>query len=130
MGLTVLLDTHVLLWALLSPKELSPRVRRMVADRETTVLVSAATAWELATKHRLGKLDEAIEVVDQYEDHLRTLMATEIPITSGHALLAGSLASEHRDPFDRMIAAQAVMLGVPVATRDTAFATFPCRRIW
>ena len=126
----LLLDTHALLWALVGPDELTRKVRALIADRETEVLVSAASAWEIATKSRLGKLHRAGEVVTNYADHLRTLSASEVSITGAHALLAGGFDVPHRDPFDRMIAAQSIALGVPVVTNDDAFSQFPCQRIW
>lgn len=130
MGVSVLLDTHALLWVLMSPDKLGTKVRRLVMDRATTVLVSAASAWEIATKHRLGKLEHAGDVVVHYADHLRALGAEDVSITAHHALLAGGFEVDHRDPFDRMIAAQALTLGVPVATNDPAFRLFPCRTMW
>lgn len=130
MGVSVLLDTHALLWALVSPDELTKKARALITDQETEVLVSAASAWEIATKSRLGKLDRARGVVTNYADHLLTLSASEVPITGAHALLAGGFDVPHRDPFDRMIAAQSMTLGVPVVTNDVAFSQFPCQRIW
>jgi len=126
----VLLDTHALLWALVSPDELSKHARALITDQETEVLVSAASAWEIATKSRLGKLDQARRVFTNYADHLRTLSASEVSITGAHALLAGGFDVPHRDPFDRMIAAQSMTLGVPVVSNDVAFAQFPCQLIW
>ena len=130
MGVRVLLDTHALLWALVSPDELTKKARALITDHETEVLVSAASAWEIATKSRLGKLDHARGVVTSYADHLRMLSAYEVSITGAHALLAGGFTVPHRDPFDRMIAAQSMTLGVPVVTNDVAFAQFPCQLIW
>lgn len=130
MGVSVLLDTHALLWALLEPHRLTAKGRKLLADPATVVLVSPASAWEIATKTRLGKLDDARAVVAHYVEHLGAMDATEVPITSDHALLAGSFDVDHRDPFDRMIAAQATLLAVPVLTKDPAFALFPCRRVW
>jgi PIN domain nuclease of toxin-antitoxin system len=130
MGVTVLLDTHALLWALLSPRELSGKARRLLSDRSNTLLVSPASAWEIATKSRIGKLNDARDVVANYDAHLRTLGAIDTPITTAQALLAGGFNVDHRDPFDRMIAAQATLLGVPVVTRDPAFALFPCQQVW
>ena len=130
MGVTLLLDTHALLWALVSPQELSKTARKQLQNRSNTLLVSAASAWEIATKSRLGRLDEAAEVVAGYAEHIERLGAHEAPITSAQALVAGGFALDHRDPFDRMIAAQALLLGVPVVTRDPAFAAFPCRTVW
>lgn len=130
MGVRALLDTHVLLWALMEPAKLSPRAREILKDAANTVLVSPASAWEIATKHRLGRLPEAESVVRGYRRHLATLMATEVPITSEHALLAGSLGAEHRDPFDRMLAAQALVEGVSLVTGDPAFSALRVETVW
>lgn len=126
----VLLDTHVLLWALMQPDRLSDPVRRWLLDPATNVLVSSASAWEIATKHRLGKLPDAGDVVIGYVDHLAQLGAEELPITASHALTAGALRVDHQDPFDRMLAAQALHEGVPIATSDLAFDRFPCSTVW
>ncbi|MBI4278425.1 MAG: type II toxin-antitoxin system VapC family toxin [Armatimonadetes bacterium] len=126
----VLLDTHVLLWALTEPEKLSPRARGLIEDLKTTVLVSSASAWEIATKHRLGRLPEAETVVHGYQNHLAALRATELAITGEHALRAGSMRDPHRDPFDRMLAAQALIEGVHLVTSDPAFSAFPVKTIW
>ena len=130
MGITVLLDTHALLWALLEPEKLSRVAHALIVDRQNQLLVSAASAWEIATKTRIGKLPNAATVPASYLAHLETLGATELPIISAHALLAGAFDVDHRDPFDRMIAAQAVLTTTPVITRDPAFRLFPCRVLW
>jgi PIN domain nuclease of toxin-antitoxin system len=130
MGVAVLLDTHALLWAVGSPEKLSAKIRLQLEDPLSTVLVSTASAWEISTKYRIGKLDEAEEFLANYYEHLSTLKAMEVPITTSHALMAGSFAVDHRDPWDRVIAAQAVVLGLPVATKDAAFKLFPCRTVW
>jgi PIN domain nuclease of toxin-antitoxin system len=130
MAVTVLLDTHVVLWALMEPARLSTPVRTVLSDRTTNVLVSAASAWEIATKHRLGKLPEADEVVGGFADHLRTFGADELAITSSHALAAERFDIAHRDPFDRMLAAQSMITGVALVTSDPAFGQFPCGTFW
>jgi PIN domain nuclease of toxin-antitoxin system len=95
------------------------------------VYVSAASAWEIATKHRLGKLEGAAAVVSGYPEHLARLRARELPITGHHALTAGTLQWSHRDPFDRVIVAQAVLESLPVVTSDAALAGFPAiRTVW
>jgi PIN domain nuclease of toxin-antitoxin system len=129
-GVTVLLDTHALLWAVGCPEKLSARIRTQLEDPLSTVLVSTASAWEIATKYRIGKLDEAEEFLANYHEHLSSLKAMEVPITTSHALMAGGFHVDHRDPFDRVIAAQAVVLGLPVTTKDAAFKLFPCRTVW
>ena len=118
----VLLDTHALLWALTAPEQLGARARAVVEDPEVRLVVSAASAWELATKHRLGRLPQAEVLLGAYDSHLARLGAQELPIRSGHALLAGRLDWDHRDPFDRMLAAQAILEAIPLVSRDRAFA--------
>lgn len=117
----VLLDTHVLLWALTRPAALSDAARELIADSRTRLVVSAASAWEIATKHRIGKLPQALSLVQAYEDHLVRLGVEDLHVSSRHALLAGTLAWEHRDPFDRMLAAQSVLESLPVVSADPVF---------
>jgi PIN domain nuclease of toxin-antitoxin system len=127
----LLLDTHALLWTLLAPDQIPRRALDRIRDARTQVVVSAATAWEIATKYRLGKLDGAEAVVHAYHDHLDRLRVGELPITSAHALSAGGLTWEHRDPFDRIIVAQAMAGALPIVTADRAIAAFPgVRTVW
>jgi PIN domain nuclease of toxin-antitoxin system len=121
----LLLDTHALLWALAEPHRLSQRAAALIKAPTNEVVVSAASAWEIATKFRLGKLPGAGPVVAAFAAHLITLRVEELPIRSIHALRAGSFLVEHRDPFDRMLAAQAIVEGVPLLTDDPAFINFP-----
>jgi PIN domain nuclease of toxin-antitoxin system len=130
MGLRLLLDTHALLWALMEPERLSARARNLIEDPANALLVSAASAWEIASKHRLGRLPEAEAVVRGFQRHLTTLQAVELRISVEHALLAGSLPGEHRDPFDRMLAAQALIEGVPLLTVDPIFTAFRVPVTW
>ena len=128
---SLLLDTHVLLWVLLAPDRIPAETLATVRAPETTVYVSAASAWEIATKHRLGKLEGAAAVVSGYPEHLARLRAQELPITGHHALTAGTLQWSHRDPFDRVIVAQAVLGSLPVVTSDAALTQFPAiRTMW
>ncbi len=83
------------------------------------------SAWEIATKYRLGKLPGAEKVISGYAAYLVTLRARELPILSAHALAAGSFDVVHQDPFDRMLAAQAIAEGVPLVTTDRIMAVFP-----
>ncbi len=120
----LLLDTHVLLWALLEPQKLSPALRIALEDSDTTLLVSAATAWEIATKWRLGKLRQAQAVVGNYTMALHRLAAVELPISGPIARAAGLWQVPHRDPFDRLLAAQAKAHQLTLASTDPAFAQF------
>jgi PIN domain nuclease of toxin-antitoxin system len=125
----LLLDTHALLWTLLEPSRIPAATLDRIRDARTELFVSAASAWEIATKFRLGKLDSAEAVVHGYPEHLARLRARELAITGHHAITAGMLGWEHRDPFDRVIAAQCVLESLPIATADRAFATFPAVRV-
>ena len=121
----LLLDTQVLFWVLVEPHRLTPLATDIVGDPANQVYVSAATAWELSVKHTLGKLPVAGPVVAGYSAHLVTLRAEELAVTSAHALRAGSYRLHHRDPFDRLLAAQASLEGLTLVTQDQVFAAFP-----
>ncbi len=126
-----MLDTHVLLWALMEPSRIPPGVVVQIEQRSVAVVVSAASAWEIATKHRLGKLTSAAAAVQAYDSHLDRLGAVELPVSGRHALLAGGLTWDHRDPFDRVLAAQAISESLTLVTADEAFATLPgVRLLW
>lgn len=127
----VLLDTHVMLWAVGSPNELSADAVAILNDITTEILVSSVTALEIATKHRLGKLSIATPLLAAYDAQLSRLRATDLPLTTSHGLYAGQLVWEHKDPFDRALAAQSMIESVPLITKDAAFATLPgIRTIW
>lgn len=126
----VLLDTCTVLWATLSPSSLSPKARETVVDEGNVILVSAASAWEISTKVRLGKLAGAEKLERDYLDVMEDAGYTQLPIGSEAALRAGRLVAEHRDPFDRMIAAQALGMDIPVLSPDSQLDQFGVRRIW
>ena len=94
------------------------------------LLVSAASAWEIATKFRLGKLPDAELLLDTWDEALARLKADQLPIDADQARRAGLYATAHRDPFDRLLAAQAELIGVPLVTTDGAFIEFPISTIW
>lgn len=125
----LLLDTHVLLWALLEPQKLSPGLRDALEDSDNTLVVSAASAWEIATKWRLGKLQHARAVVVNYAMALDRLAAVDLPISAAVARQAGLWDVPHRDPFDRLLAAQASADELVLASTDPAFAQFAGIRI-
>lgn len=124
-----MLDTNVLLWMLTDPNRLSERLRNVVADTASDLYVSAASAWEIATKQRLGRLPQAEVLVRAYRQHLERLDVSSVAITDDDSLLAGSMEWGHRDPFDRMIAAQCMNGSLPLATADEAFSTLSGVRV-
>lgn len=123
MGVRYLLDTHVLLWLLGDPDRVPPVVRDELADPAVTLLVSAASALEVATKQRLGKLD-AGDLVGFWARRVEEIGGTELPVRADHAVLAGGLAWDHRDPFDRLLVAQAVIENATLVTVDAAVRSF------
>ena len=126
----VLLDTHTVLWATLSPSSLSRKASAIIADERNVILVSAASAWEIATKVRLGKLPGAEMLEREFLEIMNRAGYTLLPIDVESALRAGRLIGEHRDPFDRMIASQALANDIPILSTDSRLDTFGARRIW
>ena len=109
----LLLDTHVVLWWLDDSAELSDEVKGLL-DSEPGVYVSAVTPWEIAIKQSLGKLDGPEDLAERVRDS----QFTGLPITAGHSVRAGRLPGHHRDPFDRILVAQAQIEGMTLVTRD------------
>ena len=126
----VLLDTHAYFWWETDDPKLSARAREVIASGGTTVLVSAVTAWELANKVRSGKWPAAAILAKDIETALREEAFEPLPLTIEHARLAGFLPGPHRDPFDRMLAAQAQVQDAPLITADRAFRAFGTRVLW
>jgi PIN domain nuclease of toxin-antitoxin system len=126
----VLLDTHTLLWAGIHPEFLSRRAAEIIDDNSSVILVSAASAWEIATKVRLGKLPGAEVFEHEFLHTLRDLGYEILSIDAETALRAGRFSANHGDPFDRMIAAQALALDIPVISKDPKLDPFGVRRIW
>ncbi|GIG40120.1 type II toxin-antitoxin system VapC family toxin [Cellulomonas phragmiteti] len=118
-----LLDTHVLLWLLGEPRRVPRDVQDRLADPEIDLLVSAVSALEIATKHRLGRLD-AGDLVDGWGHRVAEIGATELAVTAEHALLGGRLEWAHRDPFDRLLVAQSVVENARLVTQDAAITGF------
>lgn len=112
--MTLLLDTHVLLWALASPDSLSPHTRQQIQDSRQSVFVSAASVWEISVKKALGKL----QAPDRLESILTASRFSPLPMTWSHATAAGELPPHHKDPFDRMLIAQAQVEGLILLTND------------
>ncbi|MBN4004513.1 MAG: type II toxin-antitoxin system VapC family toxin [Nostoc sp. LPT] len=123
MGMSYLIDTHILLWWLFDDPKLHTDCRDIIRNPDHRIIVSSASAWEIATKYRMGKLPEAKQLVEQYLQILHQAKFIELAITTAHALRAGSLPIAHRDPFDRMIMAQAELESLAVISYDKAFQT-------
>lgn len=120
----LLLDTHLLLWAAGQPRRLSPKARALIVNEEAELLFSAASLWEVAIKHALGR--------DDFRTDARLLRRglldngyTELPIVSEHVVATESLPSIHKDPFDRILIAQATVEGVTLLTNDSVVAQYP-----
>jgi PIN domain nuclease of toxin-antitoxin system len=126
----LLLDTHAFLWWLDGSRRLPKRARALISDDANVIFVSAASAWEISTKARLGKLPGAIDVAADLAGIVTAQAFTPLDITILHAQRAGRLPGEHRDPFDRMLAAQAQIEDLPIVSNDAAFARFAVERIW
>jgi len=118
---TLLLDTHAYVWSLTDPDRLSDRARTAIEAPSNVVLVSAATAWEMAIKYRAGKWPEAEILLAQHDDLVSRLGAQPLDISAADAIRAGSLDWDHADPFDRMLAAQSLLHQAALLTRDAAF---------
>lgn len=125
----LLLDTHALLWWWTEPDRLSQRALEALTDQSNEILVSAASAWEIATKNRIGKLG-LHEVEARFDELLRADRFGHLPMTARHALRASAYEQAHRDPFDRMLAAQAELEGLQLVSCDRAMAPFPVRCLW
>ena len=123
MGKRYLIDTHILLWWIFDDPKLEQDIRAIIQNPTSGILVSSASAWEIATKYRIGKLPEAKELLKNYEKILQEARFSLLSITTAHSLRAGGLPIQHRDPFDRMIMAQSELENIPVITYDPAFKT-------
>jgi PIN domain nuclease of toxin-antitoxin system len=128
--LKLLLDTHALLWWWSDDKRLSKRASKAISDENNIVLISAASAWEIATKHRIGKLPGAERAVAEFNELIVSDGFTHLNVSYGHALKAGGFTMEHRDPFDRMLAAQAIIEGATLVTDDAAMKLFRVKCFW
>lgn len=139
--MTVLVDTNGLLFALLAPDRLSPRARRILEDRSSALVWSAASTWEVVVKAGLGKLDLGGDVATVLGEQILRMGMRILPVEQAHCLRVATLpdvgwidgsglSRRHADPFDRLLVAQALVEGLPILTSDDHFDRYPVVRVW
>lgn len=126
----LLLDTHALLWALVDSPRLSRRAAALIGDAANDLLVSPVTAYEVCSKHTLGKLPEAAALAADFEGELLPLNVEWLPITQAHMVAAGKLNMAHRDPFDRILMAQSLVERVALVSIEAVFDGYGVERMW
>jgi PIN domain nuclease of toxin-antitoxin system len=127
--MTFLLDTHAFLWLLGSPERLSSKVKSVIADPSAVLLLSIVTPWEMAIKAAIGKLNAA-NILNEFDRVARRAGVGVVETTVKQTIRSGVLPFHHRDPFDRLLAAQALDLNVPLLSRDRIFDHYGVTRIW
>lgn len=128
--MSLLLDSHALIWWLSGDRRLSEHARNALMDESGDVYVSAASAWEITTKYRLGKLPEAGAIALAFEDVLAEQAFTPLAVSVRHAQMAGNMEGAHKDPFDRMLIAQALVEDLVLISNEKAFDAFGVSRLW
>lgn len=124
-----LLDTHTFLWFIADDEKLSDYAKQLIEDEETELLMSIASVWEMAIKTSLGKLTLA-QPFDKLPTHIEQNKITILPITVEHTIRVAKLPFHHRDPFDRLIIAQALVEKLPILGIDAAFDAYGIKRLW
>jgi len=128
--LHLLLDTHALIWWMTDSSSLPDSVRRLMLEKQNTIVVSAASAWEMATKVRLGRLPAASEITRNFQEYLAQSGFETLPVSALHGIRAGLLPGPHRDPFDRMLIAQAQAEDLIIVSNELVFDAYGIRRAW
>ena len=126
----LLLDTHALIWWLAADNTLPSAARTAIADPTNEVFVSAASAWEIATKHRIGKLPEAGLLAADVAGFVAAQGFNELPVSIRHGQIAGALPRIHKDPFDRMLVAQAIITDMAIVSGDEILSAYGVARLW
>ncbi len=126
----LLLDTHALIWWLAGNETLTRRAREAIADESNSVTVSAASAMEVATKFRIGKLPNAALLVQDFEGIVADQGFAELAVSVRHARLAGEMNIAHKDPFDRLLIAQAQAEDMTLVSGEALFDGFAVKRLW
>jgi PIN domain nuclease of toxin-antitoxin system len=125
-----LLDTHILIWWMTENSRLSNHAHNLIQRRENTSIVSAVSAWEIATKVRLGRLPIAADLIQDFVEDLTRERIQIMAVTADHGIRAGSLPGPHKDPFDRMLIAQALSENIPIVSNDRALDGYGVSRLW
>lgn len=126
----VLLDTHALLWWLSDDPALTRKARAAISETGNTLIVSAASAWEIATKVRLGKLPTTIDLAADFSGQIEREGFSLSPVSDEDGIRAGLLPGLHKDSFDRMLIAQAQEENIPIISNEVSFDVYGVRRIW
>lgn len=125
-----LLDTHALIWWMTTDSHLSKPAYALIKDQNNISLVSAVSAWEIATKVRLGRLPAAADLIQNFVEDLARERIEILAVTAEHGIRAGLLPGPHKDPFDRMLIAQALAENVPIVSSDRALDGYGVKRLW
>jgi PIN domain nuclease of toxin-antitoxin system len=125
-----LLDTHTFLWLNASPQKLGSTARDKLTAGEAPLFLSIVSPWEIQIKQQLGKLELESPLADMLDAHLGSRSIQLLPIELSHIERLGTLEQHHRDPFDRMLIAQALVEGLSIISADSAFAAYPVKQIW
>ena len=128
--MSLLIDTHALLWWLTADPRLTLAAKSAIENPDIVRYISSVSAFEIATKVRIGKLDFAKEIVENFEQITIAGAFKSLDVNARHALLAGEMAGLHKDPFDRLLAAQCKVEGLPLVSIDPAFLQFGLELIW
>ncbi len=125
-----LLDTHTFLWLATEDEGLSPTARELALDPRNDLFLSVASVWEMAIKKSLGRMELTVPLSRLLAEQLRQLRTTLLEIRCEHALLVETLPFHHRDPFDRLLVAQAIEESLPLLSADTQLDAYPVDRVW
>jgi PIN domain nuclease of toxin-antitoxin system len=125
-----LLDTRTLLWWILDDPTLTRRAETVIADTGNSIVVSAASAWELSIKFGLGRIPGASDLITNFSDEMENEGFQLLPISVEHGIRAGLLPGLHKDPFDRMLAAQDQAENIPIISNEAVFEGYGVRRLW
>jgi PIN domain nuclease of toxin-antitoxin system len=128
--LRFLLDTHTLIWWMTTDPQLSKLAHDLIVNTDNAPIVSAVSAWEIATKVRLGRLPSAANLVEVFVEDMDQQRMEILGVSAKHGIRAGSLPGPHKDPFDRMLIAQALTENIPIVSNDRALDGYGAKRLW